>query len=362
MITTDRLEVDEFSDLSWRLHRSDPLWIPPLRARLRQELTGADAFGAYGRMRLFGVQNGGDLVGRVAAIVNPNLTDADGSVVGQVGYFEATDDADVATSLFAAAFDWLRSSGAHRVWGPMNGGAHRAHRLMTAGFDRTPFLFEPRNPAYYPGLFERAGFERAASWFSCDVTADQLQHALSTLPMFKIPDRLKDRYDVVPAERIDPPEVLQRLYPLLNPMWTGHVGYAPVSFEEFADAFGPALSLMHPHNLSWLSNRETGGDLGCVFGYPDHADDVRALNGDATGWGRWRSAATLPRRAVLHTIGMAKEARGRGLAMWLLRWLYEGCIAHYQEGVIALAVENFAAHKKVAPVSREYALYARTLV
>jgi hypothetical protein len=104
-----------------------------------------------------------------------------------------------------------------------------------------------------------------------------------------------------------------------------------------------------------------GGDLGCVFGYADHADDVRALNGDATGWGRWRDTATLPRRAVLHTIGMAKEARGRGVAMWLLRWLYEGCIAHYQEGIIALAVENFVVHKKVAPVSREYALYARSL-
>src|SRR5262245_24849914 len=115
--------------MSFLLNANDPKWIPPTRARLQQELTGADAFGRYGRIQMFGCENEGRLVGRIAAIVNPKLIDAAGHPVGQVGYFESIDDAQVASILFDGAFAWLRAAGARQVLGPMNGGPHRTHRF-----------------------------------------------------------------------------------------------------------------------------------------------------------------------------------------------------------------------------------------
>jgi GNAT superfamily N-acetyltransferase len=357
MVTIDQPDVDAFVDLAWRLHHADPAWIPPMRARVRDELTAADAFGANGCVQLFGCQSGGRLVGRIAAIVNGGITNVAGDVVGQVGYFEAVDDDQVAANLFDAAFEWLRARGVRRVWGPMNGGAHRSHRLMTAGFDRTPFLFEPRNPEYYPRLFERVGFRPCYTWCSIDVTAAQVRHALATLPMFRINDSVKARYDVASPQRLDPGEVLQRLYPLLDRMWTGHIGYVPLDFAEFAAIFGPALSLMSRLDFLWVVERGSHRDVGCGFAYPDHADDVRALNGDPGGWGRWRAAGAAPKRLVLHTVALSPDARGHGLATWLVQRMLQHCADDYSEGVMALIIEEFTAVRQVAPPTRHYALF-----
>ena len=361
MVTIDQPDVDAFVDLTWQLHHSDPLWIPPMRTRLREELTGTDALGTNGGRCLFGCQSGGRLVGRIAAIINGGITNAGGEVVGQVGYFEAVDDDRVAANLFDAAFEWLRARGVSQVWGPMNGAAHRSHRLMTAGFDRTPFLFEPRNPAYYPGLFERAGFTPCYSWCSIDVEAGELRHALATLRILRIKDRVKARYDVVSPERLDAREILQRLYPLLDRMWTGHLGYVPLDFAEFVAIFGPALSLMSDGDFVWGVERDSGRDVGCVFSYPDHAEDVRALHGDPSGWGRWQTAAARPKRLVMHTMSLLPEARGHGLAAWLMQRAFQHCVEHYSEAVIALVIPEFTTLSKIAPATRHYALFERSL-
>jgi hypothetical protein len=155
-------------------------------------------------MRFFVCQSDGQLVGRIAGIVNDRVTNAGGQVVGQVGYFEAVNDEAVASNLFDAALDWLCARRVRRVWGPMNGAAHRAHRLIPSGFDRTPFLFEPRNPAYYPILFARHCFTPCHTWSSMDITATQARHPLATLPIRRIKEFVRTDYNIVTPERLDP--------------------------------------------------------------------------------------------------------------------------------------------------------------
>ena len=354
-------DVDSFIELSWQLNAHDPSWIPPIRARLRQELTGADAFGRYGRLRLFGCESDGRLAGRVAAIVNPRLVDASGHPVGQVGYFEAVDDATVASTLLEAACGWLRAAGARQVWGPINGGPHRTHRFMTEGFDREPFLFEPRNPPYYPALFAGAGFSPVHTWFSVDVSSVQLRQALDSQPMLRVRTETRRRFAVERADPADAPAVLRRLHSLLDPMWTGHVGYTSLDFEEFVEIFAPGLSLMSPGDVHIATERETGRDVGCSLSYPDYASEVRALNGDATAWGHWRQNGTRPRRLVMHTVGMAPEVRRTGLVSALLRALFEHCVQEYADGVMAIVVEELVALQRIAPPTRRHALFARLL-
>jgi GNAT superfamily N-acetyltransferase len=354
-------DVDAFIELAFQLNAGDPQWIPPIRARLQQELTGADAFGRYGRMKLFGCESAGRLVGRVAAIVNPRLLDPGGHPVGQVGYFESIDDAEVALVLFDAAFDWLRATGAHQVWGPMNGGAHRTHRFITDGFERDPYLFEPRNPRHYPRLFESAGFSPRYTWYSVDVTSEQLRTSLANLPMLRVRPEARRRFEL---ERVDPSDaatVLRRLHALLDAMWTGHIGYTPLELAEFVEIFAPALSLMTPGDMHIAIDRSVGRDVGCAFTYPDYAAEVRSLNGDATSWGHWRKGGSRPRRLVLHTMAAAPEVRRTGIASALLRTPIENCVEHYEQGVFAIVVQELGALQKLGPPTRRYALYGRPL-
>jgi len=360
--TIDESSLDDFVELAWRMNAGDPRWIPPMRVRLRQELSGADAFGRYGRMRQFGCHDGSKLLGGLAALINPRITDANGQPIGQVGYFESVDNPQVATRLFDAAFAWLRSEGAKEAVGPMNGGAHRLHRLMTSGFEHEPFLFEPRNPAYYPQLFEAGGFARRHLWRSYDVPSGQFVRALDTLGMFRINDRVLKRYAVSRLDVSDPMRVVHRMHALLDRLWAGHVGYAPLDEAEFAEVFVPPLTLMDAGDLLALVDREGGNDVGYIFSYPDFGAQVRALEGDASRWGAWRAENVRPRRLVMHTLAVIPEARGTGAASWLLRRIIEHCVDDgYETGVMALGSEDLRALARIAPPTREYVLFGRRI-
>jgi hypothetical protein len=284
--------------------------------------------------------------------VNPRLVDASGAVIGQLGYFECVDDAAVAGTLVEAGITWLRTQGAREIVGPMNGGAHRTHRLMTRGFDRDPFLFEPRNPPYYPTLFEACGFRPAHRWFGYEFEraragelADRFDRILARKPP---PGEIVS----VPIERVE--EILVRLHRLLDACWEGHVGYAPLDLPEFVEVFRGALAIMQTGNVNILV--QDGSDVGFTLIYPDYADDVRALDGDASGWGRWLGEAR-PDRLVLHTAALVPSVRASSAAMAqiaaVLRHAVDG---GYDKLVVALAVEGFVS--RIGEQTREYALYA----
>src|SRR5262245_24308791 len=175
----DRDGLAEFIEFPWKVYANDPSWIPPLREQVFFELSGASAFSRYGRHQLFLCESDGQLAGRIAAVINPKLVDGTGNLFGQLGYFECIDDSGIAAALVEAGIGWLRTQGAHQVLGPMNGGAHRLHRFMTRGFDRSPFLFEPRNPPYYPKLFEQCGFTPAHRWYSYDMDRESAASVLN---------------------------------------------------------------------------------------------------------------------------------------------------------------------------------------
>lgn len=362
----DAAALTSFVELPFALHAADPRWVPPLRAPLAAELTGGSAFARYGRMRLFVCEDGGRLRGRVAAIVNPRLSGAAGSAapprgpIGQLGYFEAEDDDRVVASLFDAAFAWLRGEGARAAWGPMNGGAHRLHRFMTKGVERTPFLFEPRNPPYYPRLFEAQGFARVHEWHSFDVTRIELEGIQALLEAGTAPVAAEGRYRTELLDPRDMPRALARLHPLLDGVWAGHVGYASLDLAEFAEVFAGLLALITERHIGFLVETASGRDVGCAFMYPDWVDEVRALAGDAAGWGAWLGAGRRPARLVLHTTAVLPEARRTGGPYMLIeRGIRHTLEDGFEELVVGLVDADWRLFRKVAEPTREYALYGR---
>jgi hypothetical protein len=58
---------------------------------------------------------------------------------------------------------------------------------------------------------------------------------------------------------------------------------------------------------------------------------------------------------------MAPEVRRTGLASALVRAVFEHCVEEYDEGVMAIVVEDLAALQKIAPPTRRHSLFARLL-
>jgi hypothetical protein len=63
---------------------------------------------------------------------------------------------------------------------------------------------------------------------------------------------------IVPLEG---PEAIPRIHALLDAVWSGHVGYASLSHEEFIEAFAGALAIMSKRTLGTVADA-SGRDLG----------------------------------------------------------------------------------------------------
>ena len=347
----------EFVEFPWTVHRADRMWIPPLREQVFHELSGACAFARYGRMQLYLCEADGQVAGRIAALVNPRLVDRDGRLIGQLGYFESIDDPAVASALIETGLTWLRAQGVRDVVAPMNGGAHRAHRFLTRGFDREPYLFEPRNPPYYPTLFERSGFAAINRWYGYELSRQQAADRLNQF------DRVLARRP--PPGRIEEmrtgqaQETIARVHRLLDRCWTGHVGYASLAIEEFVEVFGGALAIMGPGHVSAFVRNENEEDTGVAFILPDYAAEMRALGGRAAGWAHWLGTSR-PTRIVLHTAALVPEIRHTSAAMAQIAWgLRRALKDGFDDVVCALVVEGFL--QRIGEQTREHTLYARQL-
>jgi hypothetical protein len=345
--------VDAFVDATFELHEGDPEWIPPLREAERAGVAGAAVPG--GTVRPFLCTRGGRVVGRAAALVNPRLRDRSGVPLGQVGFYDCADDAEAAARLLGAVLDALRREGARAVVGPMDGGAHRRHRLLARGFERAPFLLEPRNPPWHLAHFAAAGFEVVHRWTTYELERPALEALHAELARLA-------RRGTGHVERPDPRDrrVLARIHSLLDAAWAGHPGYAPFGLGEFGAAFGPLLAILPAGHLQLLVG-DDGADRGYAFLVPDRAAEVRALAGDAAGWGRWPERP-LPRRVLGHTVAVAPAARGRAAPFQLIAaGLEQALEAGYDTLVFPLTTERFRFWSHRFPATREHVLLGRAL-
>jgi hypothetical protein len=345
--------IAEFLAVADRVNAGDPRWVPPLRQQLMFELVGECELSRYGRLQMFLAD---DSSARVAAIVNPRLRDESGAPLGQLGYFECRDDPALAAALFDAGAAWLRAQGCRALLAPMNGGAHRLHRLLVRGFEHEPFLFEPRNPDYYPRLFEAWGMTPAHRWFTYELEAARIEELARRFG--RVVDARPLHGALVAGNPADVPGTLARLHRLLDDFWTGHIGYASLSLAEFAEVFAGALAIMTQRNLCIY--HEDGRDLGCAFMYPDHVEEARQLAGDASGWARWMNGS-LPKRMIMHTLALLPEVRTTTVPMALMEaGLVKLRLDGFDRLLVALVVEGLLGKQLGAP-TREYVLYRASL-
>jgi len=133
----------------------------------------------HARIRLFVAERAGELVGRIAAIVNELHNQTHHDAVGFFGFFESIPDDSVARALVHAAGAWLREQGRTHIRGPVNPSMNDECGLLVEGFDRPPVIMMPYNPPYYAELLQACGFQKAkdllAYWLTEQFLSPKLQ-------------------------------------------------------------------------------------------------------------------------------------------------------------------------------------------
>jgi GNAT superfamily N-acetyltransferase len=259
----------EFAKFPWRVYENDPNWVPPI---FMDRLTLLDPekhpFWEHAELQLFLAVRDEEVVGTISAHINHRHNEVFKDKVGFFGFFEAIDDDAVAQALFDAASAWLRERGYEAIRGPENPSQTDSTGLLVDGFDMPPVILMTYNPRYYPGLVERAGFEKAQDLYAWDILTTIFDLDVQKLPrkFLRVAEQAHKRENLVvrnvDMKRFD--EEVELVKHVYNKAWEENWGFVPLTDHEidhFAQEMKPILDpdLVH---LAFVDGEPVGVSLG----------------------------------------------------------------------------------------------------
>jgi GNAT superfamily N-acetyltransferase len=157
---TDRRSEKLFLDTARTINKNDKTWVCPLDNDIKSVFDPKKnpyfKHGVVARWVLKDERN--QLIGRVAAFIDHNLSKSYDQPTGGIGFFECIDSMETAFLLFSTAEQWLKEQGMEAMDGPVNfGETDKYWGLLVGGFTH-PSFDVPYNLPYYKELFESYGF------------------------------------------------------------------------------------------------------------------------------------------------------------------------------------------------------------
>lgn len=308
-VTTDR-DLHTFLRLPWRIYRGDPHWVSPLLFEQRQLLTRQHPFFDKAEIRLFLASHGGDIVGRMAAILDGHFLETHQEPVGFFGFFECLDDGSIAEGLFGAVRNFLREKGMRAMRGPVNPSMHAPCGLLIEGFDSSPVFLMSYNPPTYQHLLEGAGCEKAR-----DLLAYRLRIWDEPHPkILRSAEGARRRgIRVRPINLKELAKEVQSIRELYNTAWERNWGFTPMTEAE-ARWMAKHLKPLIVPSLTLIAEAE-GHPIGFVMLLPDYNQALRRLDGRLGPLGLlkflWYRRRIRDVRLLL--LGMRPEYRGKGV-------------------------------------------------
>jgi GNAT superfamily N-acetyltransferase len=223
-------------------------------------------FYKHATMEMFLAERDGEVVGRIAAIINDNHNKEHNENIGFFGFFESYNDQSVANALFDAAATWLRSKGVTAMRGPASPSVNDEYGLLIDGFQYPPAILMAYNPPYYQTLIETYGFTKAKDLYAYYVCDEKV----FTDKLTRVSEIVKNKSGVVfrslDMKRFD--EEVKIIRELYNRGWEHNWGDVPMTEEEFAYVAKDLKAIVDPELVIIAEVR--GMPVGFGMSLPDY--------------------------------------------------------------------------------------------
>lgn len=260
-------QLGAFIDFPHELYKNDPNYVPELFIAQKDLLTTHPFYKHSSLQAFLAYDDGGKIVGRIAAILNTNHNKFNNTNDGFFGFFDCINDQDIASQLFDTAAKWVKQKGANRLIGPANPSTNETCGLLVKGFDSAPLVMMPYNPQYYMDLLDKAGFTKQVDLFAygwkgnhyndkavkmLDILQQRLKHSNVTIRNINL-KKFKEEA-----------AALREVY---NKAWDKNLGFFPMTNEEF-DYTAKDLKLILDPDFCVLAEHE-GKIVGFGVAIPD---------------------------------------------------------------------------------------------
>jgi GNAT superfamily N-acetyltransferase len=261
----DERGLRQFIELPYTLYRGDPYWVPPLRIAQKDLFNKRKhPFHAFAEVQCFLAQRNGSVIGRIAAIRDPNYNAFHEEQAGFFGFFESPEEPEVAAGLLNAARGWLKSRGAEVIRGPMNPSTNYECGLLVDGFDSPPQVMMTYNPPYYDALIQGAGLRRAKDLYAYYISTEAITPARTERVAAKA---AADGIEIRPIRMKAFAEDVEQVWQVYNSAWRRNWGFVPMTREEFFFSAHDMKMILEPELV--LLGEVNGQVVGFALALPD---------------------------------------------------------------------------------------------
>jgi len=269
-------DLSTFIRFPWDLYKNDRHWIPPLLKDQFSKFGPTHPFHSHAEMVLFLAKKNGQVVGRIAGIIDRHYIEFHQENLGFFGFFESIRDPEVADLLLSNVHGWLKGHGMEKMAGPMNPSTNDECALLVDGFDSSPVLMMPYNPPYYASLLEGFGLKKAMDLYAYFLS----ETSSSRERLFRITERIlkkEPRLRVRPINLRHFDDELRIVKDIYNNAWSKNWGFVPLTEEEI-DFTAKTLKPLVVADLVLFAYK---GDepIGFSVALPDYNQVLRRLNG-----------------------------------------------------------------------------------
>ena len=232
---TSKDGIKRFIKSQWKFYKDDEYWVPPVISdRMKLLDVERNPFFKHSEMQLFLAENNGEIVGRIAAIINRNHNLTHNDKTGFWGFFESINDQEVANKLFDSAAEWLRPKGYDYMIGPENPSMNDEIGMLFEGYDSSPVILMTYNPPYYNELCSNYGMEKAKDVYAYILDTP----AFTTEKITRMQDVIRQRYkinfrQVNLKNKEQFKKDVQTMKEVYNAAWQPNWGFVKWTDEEF---------------------------------------------------------------------------------------------------------------------------------
>lgn len=245
-VTTKR-EMKQFICFNYKLYKDSPYAVPELYNDVRDTLDPEkNAAFEFCEAQPFIALRGGEVVGRIVAIINHKANATWNKKAVRFGWVDFIDDAEVADALFATVEQWGRERGMTEVHGPLGFTDFDPEGMLVEGFDRIGTMATIYNYPYYPVHMERMGYAKDVDWVEYLLTAPEAlpeKHA-------RITRIVKEKFGLRVVKYTSHAKLARErgtaIFELLNEAYAHLYGYSalsPKQIQQYIDMYLPLLDL-----------------------------------------------------------------------------------------------------------------------
>ena len=314
---TTRKELKTFVRFANRMYKGNKYYVPcmPMDDMKTLDKNYNAAF-EFCEAEYFLAYKDGQLVGRVAAILNKKANQAWNVNQVRFGWFDFIDDIEVSKALLDAVIAFGKARGVNQIVGPLGFTDFDPEGMLVEGFDRISTMALIYNHPYYPEHMKQLGYVKETGWVEYRLTLpDEVPER-----HLKVAEYVTAKYGLRIVKKtksqVNKEKYGQKIFRLINETYCHLYGFSLLSekqIDQFVDTY---LGVIDMDMLSFVEDRD-GNLIAAGLTMPSIAETLQKCNGEMFPFGWYQLLRTMywrkPDTLELLLIGVKPEWQSRGV-------------------------------------------------